>query len=170
MTEFTARTRQIMTEKPVSIPFTADLDHAYRLMKCWRIRHLPVVDSRGDTVGILSERDVERAMLPAEAGGVTAGDSHRFDPEQTVEAYMSSPVRAVQEGQPVAEAAEAILSEKLSSLLVVDQNGRPVGILTTDDLIAYLLAVQREASDHERHTVSALLNQCWLLDDEGYRE
>lgn len=51
----------------------------------------------------------------------------------TASDIMTAPARTVTEGTTLAEAAEIMLDEGIGSLLVVDDDGRLVGILTDSD-------------------------------------
>jgi len=51
---------------------------------------------------------------------------------------MSSPVQTVTPETPIHEAAGTMLDRDIGSLVVVDEDDRPEGILTTTDLTAYL--------------------------------
>lgn len=51
----------------------------------------------------------------------------------TASDLMTSPARSVPEGTTLAEAAEIMLEESIGSLLVVDGDGRLVGIVTDSD-------------------------------------
>jgi CBS domain-containing protein len=60
---------------------------------------------------------------------------------------MSVPVLTIPVESTVNEVAEIFLSEKVSSLLVTEE-GFPVGIVTTDDLIRVLLNQTQEQAKH----------------------
>jgi CBS domain-containing protein len=50
--------REIMTPDPITIPCDVSVDEAMRAMTDNKIRHLPVVDSAGHLVGVLSIGDL----------------------------------------------------------------------------------------------------------------
>ena len=52
------RVRDLMTTKVVSAHVGTPVQVAYELMRDGGFRHLPVLSTRGDLVGILSERDL----------------------------------------------------------------------------------------------------------------
>jgi len=58
---------------------------------------------------------------------------------------MSSPVQTVLPETPIHEAAETMLSHDIGSLVVVDENDQPTGILTSTDFVR--LAADREPTD-----------------------
>jgi CBS domain-containing protein len=55
---------EVMTERPTTIPEGAPIESALRMMRSGRFRRLPVVDGKGQLVGLLSLDDV--LMLIAE--------------------------------------------------------------------------------------------------------
>ena len=58
------RVHQIMSRNPVTLKRHASLDEAMRLFLANRISCIPIVDDEFKPVGILSWRDVMRALLP----------------------------------------------------------------------------------------------------------
>jgi CBS domain-containing protein len=84
-------------------------------------RHLPVVDPRGRLVGILSDRDVLRALRRPKATTIA-------------EVMTRSPV-TVRLDSPAHVAAELMMDKKISSLPVVDDDGHLVGLITQTDFL-----------------------------------
>ena len=54
--------RMIYTNPLVTIDENATIEEAAKLMKHWRIKHLPVVDKQGALVGLLNDRDIVYAV------------------------------------------------------------------------------------------------------------
>ncbi len=52
-------------------------------------------------------------------------------------AIMSSPVRSVQASAPVREAAQTMAEHKVSGLVVLDRQGKGIGVLSASDIVAY---------------------------------
>ncbi|MCM2283043.1 MAG: CBS domain-containing protein [Bdellovibrionaceae bacterium] len=117
------------------------LDQAYSLMNKKGIRHLPVADDEGAIVGLISDRDFQRAMWieqPDFASGRVAQPS--FDPNRTVRDFMSWPVTSIDEKRSLEDAALFMLDKKISALLVTKNGDEVVGIITTEDMLRALLA------------------------------
>jgi len=101
-----------------------------------RFRHLPVTDTMGEVIGILSDRDIQRAMQVRRQGvelEVTLPKNRR------VKDFMSWPPHSVKDITPLKDAVKFMISEKISALLVTSaQSGKVRGILTSEDLLAEL--------------------------------
>ncbi len=85
---------------------------------------LPVVDERGRVVGIVSDRDLARAVF--RAGQAPAAIA--------VSDAMSVPVHTIASTAPLAAAVQALRTHRVRRLPVVDEAGRLVGLLSLDDL------------------------------------
>ncbi|MEK6627871.1 MAG: CBS domain-containing protein [Bdellovibrionota bacterium] len=89
------------------------------MMREKRIRHLPVIDSQGRINSMLSSHDMT--------------DVPKFR-DLPVELFASFPVRTVKPDTPLSLVALTMLEEKISSLIVVENN-EAIGIITSDDLL-----------------------------------
>ncbi len=140
------RIRDVMTPNPVAVAPSASVLTARRLMARHGIRHLPVVVG-GTLVGIISDRDLrvgDKALADALTTLRSDLVSGRY---RAVEAVMTRPVQTIAPGATINEAAHRMRTLKISALPVVAE-GRLIGILTTDDLLATLAAVT-ELDDEE---------------------
>ena len=104
---------------------------ACKLMRHYHVGSLVVVDdvdSQRVPVGILTDRDVvvEIDAMDLDAKVITAGD------------IMSSALVTVQENHGVLETIEIMRFKGVRRMPVVNAEGRLVGIVTIDDLLAVL--------------------------------
>ncbi len=127
----------IMTEKVLTLNTTDNLATAESIFKKNKIRHIPVVEN--DAIkGMLSYTDLLRISF------ADAVDEDEDTIETTVydmfsiEQVMVSNVISVKPDNTIKEVAE-ILAEKEFHALPVVENDKLVGIVTTTDLIKYLL-------------------------------
>lgn len=120
-----------MSKNLVTVKWKDPMEEAGSLMEQYRIRHLPVVDAEGVVIGILSDRDVQRAMNPKRPG---------FAPDTMVTDFMSWPAVTVDEETSIKSVAEGMVDEKISALLITRKGKSVVGIVTTEDLLRFLAA------------------------------
>ncbi len=130
-------TKTCMTTNPITVRASETLLKAYSLMRERNIRHLPVMSERNEVIGILSDRDVQRAMNIYRSGYVQEAV---IDPGILVEDFMSWPVYTVSEETSLKTVAKEMLSQKVSAFVVEDHLKRLKGIITTDDLLKYFVA------------------------------
>ena len=128
---------KIMTRKLVTISPQDDLVTAERLFKKHHIRHIPVVE--GNTIkGMLSYTDLLRISF------ADAVDEHEEYVDTivynmfTIPQVMVSDVVTVSSTTSIKDVARFLSKKEFHALPVVD-NGKIVGIVTTTDLINYLL-------------------------------
>jgi CBS domain-containing protein len=127
----------IMTKNVITLNSTDTLETAERLFKSHGIRHIPVVS--GDTIiGMLSYTDLLRISfadaVDEDEGSVDTVVYNMF----TIEQVMAKNLVKVSSGTTIKEVAELLAKKEFHALPVVD-NDSLVGIVTTTDLINYLL-------------------------------
>jgi CBS domain-containing protein len=126
-----------MTTNVVTLTTKDDLVTAEETFKKNRIRHIPIVS--GDTIlGILSYTDLMRISF------ADAIDEDEYDVDTmvynmfSIEQVMVKDVISVPPTATVKEVAQFLAQKEFHALPVVDE-GKLVGIVTTTDLIRYLL-------------------------------
>jgi CBS domain-containing protein len=118
------RIRKLMTPDPVWIESSANLHEAVRLMREHDVGGLPVCDSAGRVVGVITDRTLLMAWAtggPGQARSVTAGSL-----------VDGNPV-TVAPDEDAAWALELMSAHRVRRLPVVE-DGRLVGIITQADL------------------------------------
>ena len=122
---------ELMTPDPIVIQEAAPLDVCVRMLEEHEISGMPVVDSEGLLVGVISETDVVRARATA----------HLWSrwPGLRVRHLMHSPVITADANMGVEEAAVLMERAHVHRLVVVDENqSRPIGVISTSDLVRAL--------------------------------
>lgn len=128
---------EIMTRNLVTVTTSSDLVSAEELFKKHRIRHIPVVTGK-EIVGMLSYTDLLRISF------ADAVDEHEESVDTmvynmfTISQVMARDVVSVSSQTTIKEVAQFLASKEFHALPVVD-DGKLVGIVTTTDLINYLL-------------------------------
>lgn len=115
----------IMTRKVITIHPEASAQEAAQLLDQFRISGLPVVDTTGDLIGIITEADI---ISKVNRSGLLEQDGLR------VADIMSRNVTTVDEGTPVGDIATLLTERKIKRVPVVRQ-GRLVGIVSRGDIV-----------------------------------
>jgi acetoin utilization protein AcuB len=122
--------RDIMTTNVVTIPSSTSIAEAKRLMEAHRIRRLPVVD-KGKLVGIVTERRLE-SVSPSKATSLTVWELSYLLDRTTVKEIMERDVITCSPDMSAEESLALAQNNKVGALVVVE-DGRVVGISTTND-------------------------------------
>ncbi len=120
---------RFMTKAPHTIGSDQTLTTAHRMMRRFRIRHLPVL-TNGNLVGILSQRDLH--FIETLSG---------VDPDQvTVSEAMTEEIFTIEPTTSVETVATEMADHKFGCAVVMD-GGHVVGVFTTIDALRALSAV-----------------------------
>ena len=124
------RVADVMTIDPVTVAPDASIETAERLLRANQISGLPVVDPAGGLVGVISHTDLLLAGLPS------IGAALRNRPSGLrVGELMSSPAITVSIAASLHEAAHRMRDARVHRLVAVDEDGRPVGVLSATDFV-----------------------------------
>ena len=108
-----------MVVNPVTIKPDQSLGDAFKLMEKYKISGIPVVEGhKNKLVGILTNRDVRFAN----------------DLNQTVSALMTKNVITVKENVSKEKARKLLHQHRIEKLVVIDQDGFCVGLITVKDM------------------------------------
>lgn len=143
-----------MTPHPLTVTPKTPLKEAIQLLAQHRISGLPVVDDRGQLVGILANADLMWQETGADPppyimfldSVIFLENPAKYEKElhkalgQTVEEVMSTKPITVTPEQPLREAAKVMHEKHVRRLPVLDAEGKVVGILTQGDVIQALAA------------------------------
>lgn len=133
------------------------------LLQRHRISALPVVDTDGRLVGIVSEADLLLKETHPVLGSTRLLASTRRrralakSQGQTAEELMSAPVATVGPDATTADAARLMLERNVKRLPVIDEHGLVLGIVTRGDL----LKVYLRDDDAIRRDVLDLIGEIW---------
>lgn len=125
---------EVMTGGVITIRADQPVTEAAHLMVQRNLKRLPVTDAEGHLVGMLSRIDVLRTVVrearaPAGAPPAT-GDLH------VLREVMRRDVPQVAPDAALEEIVEKMVASDLKRVIVVDEEQRPVGIITDGDLVA----------------------------------
>lgn len=126
--------RKLYTIQPDQSVFSA-----FEYMKEKRVRHLVVINKEEWVIGMISDRDCQRAMKTAVSTQEhTRVIAESFDSKDLVQDYMSWTLESVDIQSPIETVAALFLEKKISSVLVT-KDSEVCGIVTTDDLLWVLV-------------------------------
>jgi len=129
--------KSIMTREVVTVQLGEEPSKLRAIFQGGKFHHLPVLDGK-KLVGILSSVDFLKASFSvwgAEARTIDA----MLDSQLRLADLMRADPQTLRETATVREAAEALAHGKYHSLPVVNADDGLVGIVTSTDLIRYLL-------------------------------
>ena len=109
----------LMSSPVVSVVESTTVSEALKLLESSGCQHLPVVDPRGELVGIVSDKDL-------------------LGREGTVGPLATRRVLTATGDTALEEAAKALSHHRFHSLTVVDEKKRPIGIVTSSNLLRFL--------------------------------
>jgi len=110
---------ELMSRSVVTVGLTTTVEEALTTMKQGHFHHLPVVDAEGRVAGMVSDRDLFARSGPLEKRMVKR-------------VLTASPQTRLQ------EAAKALTANQIHSLVIINEEREPVGMVTSFDLLNYL--------------------------------
>jgi acetoin utilization protein AcuB len=131
--------RSIMTARVVTVEMDDRLDVVKQIFDTLKFHHLLVVDDRKKLSGVVSDRDLLKALSPyVGSAAETARDMATLN--KRVHQIMSrNPITLHPEAQ-VADAVQLLLNQRISCIPIVDREFKPVGILSWRDILKSLHA------------------------------
>jgi CBS-domain-containing membrane protein len=153
-----------LMKKPVqTVPQEMSLPTAGGLLQREQISGAAVIDGAGRCVGVISTTDFLNASskTPKKAGRQDSEEpvfnEWQVDvdslPADEVRNHMSRDVVTVTPATPITELARSMLDAHIHRVFVVDEERRPVGIVSSTDIVAAV--AYAEAPRPERTAVSA---------------
>lgn len=121
------RVTELMHTPPVTCQVSATLGEVAGVMRDRNVGSVLVTDRTGYLAGIVTDRDI---AIRGMAGGRTA--------DSTVEHVMSRDVAAIDLHADVSDAASIMAKRMVRRLPVVDEEDRPHGMVTFDDMVRHL--------------------------------
>ena len=114
----------VMTGKVATLSPHSNFNEAANLMSDRSFRHCVVVDAHGQLVGVISDRDILRALA-----------RNPNSRSKSLDQVMTHNPVTVRRNTPIADAVGKILSKRINCLPVVEEDGTVCGIVTSTDLL-----------------------------------
>ncbi|MAV58322.1 MAG: IMP dehydrogenase [Flavobacteriaceae bacterium] len=134
------RSQSGMIIDPVTLPTTALVSDANKIMKEYRIGGIPIVDDAGILIGIVTNRDL------------------RFEKNEgrpIMEVMTSENLVTASEGISMTQAEEVLQAHKIEKLPVVDKDNKLIGLITFRDITRVAISPQANKDAYGRLMVAA---------------
>lgn len=134
------RSESGMIIDPVTLPTTALVADAKKIMQEYRIGGIPIVDEHDVLIGIVTNRDL------------------RFEKNEgrpLMEVMTSEHLVTASEGISMAEAEEVLQAHKIEKLPVVDEANKLIGLITFRDITRVAISPQANKDAYGRLMVAA---------------
>lgn len=119
----------IMKKDVITLPPTASILEALKLLQKHRIRHIPITNQENHVIGIVSDRDV-RDVSPS----IFDKDSKQTELQNEIQSMMSYPVVTVHPLDFIDEVARIFYDKQFAAVPVMSNN-KLVGIITEKELL-----------------------------------
>jgi CBS domain-containing membrane protein len=155
----------LMSRDLFLIPQQLTLREAAGLLSQAKIGSVPIVDPQRRCIGMLTATDFLRWALSHETQAPnqkTAGDDwiwHVGDPKTPIEkvaAFMSPKPVMVPPTMPIRELAKRMADSHVHRLVVVDDDGTPIGIVSSIDVLRAFASAQMPVGQKNQRAVRKL--------------
>lgn len=128
-----------MTRKVITVDQEACILDAQELMAKNQIRHLPIIDSNRQLIGIITDRDI-RSALPYRFFETPQSEREKICALKVKEIMTKDP-KSISPTYTIQDALLMIQNSKVGALPVVDDNKRLMGIISVRDLLRAFINV-----------------------------
>jgi acetoin utilization protein AcuB len=149
-----------MTPNPITVRDDAPIDETLKLMREKKVRRLPVLNEKGDLVGIVAEKDILYAS-PSPATSLSIHEIHYLVSRIKVADIMKKNVITITDATPLEEAARVMADNQIGALPVL-HDGKLVGIITETDLFKIFLELLGARESGVRLTMKVPEGQAML--------
>jgi CBS domain-containing protein len=130
---------EIMSRNVVTVQTETPVREAVKLLTEHRVTSLPVLDAKGDIVGIVSELDLLRERMPHDPRAhLWSHDDGRPDPGRLVRDVMTDTVICLSENADTADLAEMLINNNVRAIPIIS-GADLVGIVSRRDVLRTLL-------------------------------
>jgi len=129
--------QSIMTRRVVTVELDDSLLVVKQIFDQMRFHHVLVVDDQRALCGVISDRDLLRAISPF-IGSYSEQSRDLATLQKRVHQIMTRKPVTLRPEQSLEEAVATLLEHRISCLPIVDAAFRPVGIVSWRDLLKHL--------------------------------
>jgi len=149
------RVRDVMAREVVTISANCTMAEAAETIRDYSVTGVPVTDEKGRCIGILSSTDFVRSLrCGSEPRPPVSHQLSDSQPEGTLQIeeivddlvrnHMTPSVQTIAENCPLVQAARCMCQEHIHRLVVLDGHSRPVGIVSSLDVISAMVNAVEE--------------------------
>ena len=122
--------KDLMTTPVMTIDSSLSLGAAWKLIVQKRFRHMLIINTKGKLIGLLSDRDILKALALSE----------NVDPLTTpVSKIMHTDILSAAEETEIREIAKVLFEEKIGCMPILTPQRELSGIITRSDILRALL-------------------------------
>jgi acetoin utilization protein AcuB len=127
----------IMKKSLITLSMDSPLSKAKELFESNKVHHVIVIDDNGLLAGVITDRDLYKNLSPTVG---TSHETHRDTALMQVKTHqiMSRSVVKAYAQQTLNEAVLLLHDNHVSCLPIVDENNKPIGIITWRDILKVL--------------------------------
>ncbi len=130
---------QVMSSPVISVHEADEFHVVEEKFSLHDIRHLPVVDNHGILAGLITQRDLYKIHSPRRLeDGTWYYDKEMLD-GFILKNTMRKDLFTLRRTNTLEEAIRPIVQFKFGCIPVVDEKGRPTGIITRDNVLKFFL-------------------------------
>lgn len=154
------RVADLMHTKVFTVEEEALIERVFFLMHYEKIRHIPVINRKSEVIGIVSDRDLYKALGPKTNSNIIedSGDKAAMHViPQKVRHIMHRAVITISPNEHVTDAAAVMAKHRIGALPVV-KDGKLAGIITATDLLRFFSKMklsERHAAGESSERASA---------------
>jgi acetoin utilization protein AcuB len=126
--------RSIMTTPVVSVELDDPLEVVKQIFDSLKFHHLLVLDTGHKLCGVISDRDLLRALSPY-VGTVSENARDAATLRKRVHQIMTRKPITLAPEAAVADAIDLFLNHRVSCIPIVDKDFKPVGIVSWRDML-----------------------------------
>lgn len=134
--------RELMSKPVVTARSDTNIYEAYNLLETNKIRHLAIVNSRGDLVGLVTQSDIMKSL-----------GAEYFVEIKSISKIMTKNVVSVGRSYLLRDAV-SLMAKYSISCIVVEENKCPAGVLTERDVVRLF----RSGQDMENAEIGSVMS------------
>ncbi|NCB26650.1 MAG: CBS domain-containing protein [Bacteroidia bacterium] len=135
--------KEVMTKDPITLNIDESFCRVAQIFQEKDIRHLPIVNSQGQILGIISQRDLNRITSPKKGpNGEYLYDAAELT-KYILRQHVIQKVFSLSLEDTLEKAVTIMAEKKLGCMPIVDPDGKVIGIVTAIDLLKLFLKTLR---------------------------